>query len=115
MSHDWDYEPISESRRHPIFDIGDQLGDATDAFITALNDEATAEVAYKRAWSIALLREDDVAATLRSKFAEARCVDEQATWTYATARVKSCRAKCEQLDRQMGAWQSAMRREERVT
>lgn len=101
--------------RHPIFEVSDQLDDATDAYMQALDREAEADVAFKRAWSIALLRDNDVAATLRSKFAEAQCVEEMAELTYATARVKACRAKCDQLHGALSAHQSYMRREERVT
>jgi hypothetical protein len=91
---------------HPLLTIAAALEVATDDLGAALDEHAEAEVAYKRAWSIALLRDDKVAATLRAKFAEAHCVEEQARLLYADARVKRCRAKCEQLDSQLRAHQS---------
>lgn len=100
---------VTDEPDHPLLRLAADLETATGDLMVALDDEAEAEVAYKRAWAVALLRDEKVAATLRSKFAEANCVEEQAGLTFAVAKVKRCKAKIDQLQSQLMAHQTYVR------
>ena len=100
---------VTDEPDHPLLRLADELETATDELAKAYDEQAEAEVVYKRAWSVALLRESKVAATLRSKFAEASCVEQQAGLTFAEAKVKRCRAKVDQLQSQLMAHQTYVR------
>lgn len=89
----------------PLQEIADQLEVATDEFVRAANENATAENAYLRAFRRAWLESDGVPATIRSKHCdqayevnEAKCA-----WNLTDAYQRGCKQKCDELTNRLMA------------
>lgn len=100
---------------HPLLSVAAALEEATDEYREALDSEAVAENAFKKSWAVTFLTEDKIAATMRHKFAEAKADDKRAEWAVATARVKRAKAKVDELQSRLMAFQSYYRLVERQT
>lgn len=86
---------------HPLLDVSEALEVATDVFMAAVNDEAVAEVAHKREFSIAyaVVSGRGVAATARKIEAEANpaVVEADIVREFARARRVAAKAKTDAL------------------
>lgn len=107
MPNVFDPPPLDEG---PYGDLATALERATDAYVAACNNAAQAENGYLRAFHLAWVHADGVAATVRSKHCDnqAEVVEARCAHNLAEASEKAARAKCDELKHRLMAamsWQ----------
>lgn len=100
-----------------LIDLSNALESATDEYATAIDDTAVKQNAYLRAYHTAMATAgtEGVPATVRSKVAEGKAIEELTAWNTAAATEKRCRAKVSELADRLSAHQSYARIVERQT
>lgn len=91
-------------------DLSTALEDATDTYAEACNRAALTENGYLRAFHLAWIAADGIAATVRSKHCDNQreVVDARCEHNIALASEKAARAKCDELKNRLMAamsWQ----------